>query len=311
MDKFVNLHLHTEYSVGDATIKIPELLYTVKQNEQKAVAITDHGTTEGWSDFYTTAWDTQIKPIFGCEFYCKPTLDKPKNNNRYHLVILAKNDDGAKLIKKMEYISTKHKYRKLLLPYPILFDEGTDDLFISTACSLGTLGQAFDPEKEDLKPEDAEIFLNNLLDKLGKENIAIEFQFHPDYATQSIINEKVLDLYNESDAKYCIATTDAHFISKSLSRQIIQADAWNKDINTVTPSLDSNCLGTSEKVRKFAQLSNFSDLPLVEKMIENTSIIADKCNVQHINNINQGRVLPKFNKHSNFKKIFMKKPERL
>ena len=63
MDKFVNLHLHTEYSIGDATIKIPELLYTVKQKEQKAVAITDHGTTEGWSDFYTAAWDTQIKPM--------------------------------------------------------------------------------------------------------------------------------------------------------------------------------------------------------------------------------------------------------
>lgn len=309
-DPYVSLHTHTEYSVGDATIKIPQLMYTVKENGQKAVAITDHGTTEGWSELYTVGQDTNVKPIFGCEFYCKPFLEKPKNNTRFHLVVLAKNDDGAKIIKKMEYISTKHKYRKLLLPYPVLFDEGTDDLFITTACSLGTLGQCFDPEK-DCKPEEAPIFLNDLLDKFGKENVAIEFQFHPKYPTQGIINEELLKLYDESDAKYIIATTDAHFISKSLSRQIIQADAWHKNIKDITPSLDSNCLGTSSKILKFAELSEFSDLDLVQDMIKNTSIIADKCNVGHINNIGESRVLPKFNKHANFKRIFMKKPRRL
>ena len=70
-DDFVNLHLHTHYSVQDATIKIPELFFKIKQFGQKAVAITDHGTLEGWNDFYVIGQDTDIKPIFGCEFYCK------------------------------------------------------------------------------------------------------------------------------------------------------------------------------------------------------------------------------------------------
>ena len=49
---------------------------------------------------------------------------------------------------------------------------------------------------------------------------------------------------------------------------------------------------------------------LVDDMIENTSIIADKCNVNVVNNIGQERVLPHFDKHREFKKIFLKKPQR-
>ena len=46
-------------------------------------------------------------------------------------------------------------------------------------------------------------------------------------------------------------------------------------------------------------------------MINNTSIIADKCNVDSVSNINGDRVLPKFNKHDHFKKIFLKKPNKV
>ena len=165
-EDFVNLHLHTHYSVGDATIKIPQLFYTVKEYGQKAVAITDHGSVEGWSEFYNVSQDTNIKPIFGNEFYCKEMLEKPVDRTRFHLVVLAKNNQGAKTISKLQMIANLHYYYKPLLPYPILF-ENTDNLFISTACSLGSIGQALDPKVEGKNFEDAEQFLNTLLDKFG------------------------------------------------------------------------------------------------------------------------------------------------
>ena len=310
-DEFVNLHLHTHYSVQDSTIKVPELFYQVRQNGQKAVAITDHGTVEGWSEFYLLGQDTNVKPIFGCEFYCKDNYSKPSDKARYHLVVLAKNDNGIKTINKLQFESEKHFYYRPLLPYPFLF-ENTDDIFVSTACALGTLGQAFDKEKPNKHPEDAEVFLNKLLDVFGKENVSLEFQFHPDFPYQAILNSKLLDLWNLVDMKYCIATTDAHFITDSSIRDKLLADAWNKSIKeTNNTTLKSNCLGTSDKIRKFAKESNFPSMKMVDKMIKNTSIIADQCNVENVNNIGGKRVLPKFNKHSQFKKIFLKKPKKV
>ena len=69
-------------------------------------------------------------------------------------------------------------------------------------------------------------------------------------------------------------------------------------------------LGTSKIIRKNAEASGFLQMALVDDMIENTSIIADKCNVDVVNNIGQERVLPHFDKHREFKKIFLKKPRR-
>lgn len=304
---FVNLHLHTHYSVGDATIKIPQLFYTVKEYGQKAVAITDHGTVEGWSEFFNVSQDTNIKPIFGNEFYCKDMLEKPVDRTRFHLVVLAKNDQGARTISKLQMIANRHHHYKPLLPYPILF-ENTENLFISTACSLGTIGQALDPKMQSKTFKDGENFLNTLLDKFGKENVSLEFQFHPDYPGQGIINEKLLDLYEKTDVKYCIVTTDAHYLNNRNTRRNLQADSWNKSVKEITPTLESNCFGTPTKIKKFAEDSNFSDLALVDTMIKNTNIIADKCNVNNINNIGQPRVLPRFKKHDNFKKIFLKDP---
>ena len=309
-DEFVNLHLHTHYSVQDSTIKVPELFYKIEQLGQKAVAITDHGSIEGWNDFYLLGQDTNVKPIFGCEFYCKDTYMKPADKSRYHLVVLAKNDNGIKTINKLQFESVKHRYYKPLLPYPFLF-ENTDDIFISTACSLSTLGQCFDKDKPNKKPEEAEVFLNKLLDVFGKDNVSLEFQFHPTFPYQGMLNEHLLELWDTVDMKYCVATTDAHFIDNADARRKLQSDAWNKPYDDVKPSLKSNCVGSSDIVRSLAKESNFSDLKLVDTMISNTSIIADKCNVDNVNNIGGERVLPKFNKHSQFKKIFLRKPKKV
>lgn len=320
-DDFVNLHLHTHYSVQDATIKIPDLFDVVGQYGQKAVAITDHGSIEGWNEFYLTSKTTDIKPIFGCEFYCKEHYEKPTNKSqRYHLIVLAKNDNGAKTVNRLQMVSSMKNnfYYKPLLPYPYLFDSNNDDIFISTACALGTVGQCFNKEESKKQPEEAEVFLNKLLDIFGKENVALEFQFHPTWASkkkkgyypQNYINERLLELWDITDVKYCIATTDAHFIDDPESRRKLQADAWNRLYKDIDPSLKSNCLGTSKKVKEFAKESNFSALDLVDTMIKNTSVVASKCNVDNINNIGGKRILPRFAKQREFKKIFCKPVKR-
>ena len=99
MDKsFVHLHSHTEYSMLDGASRIKEYITKVKENDQKAAAITDHGNLYGALEFYQTANEEGINPIIGYEAYLTPgsRFDKPKRegNVRYHLTLLAENDMG-------------------------------------------------------------------------------------------------------------------------------------------------------------------------------------------------------------------------
>lgn len=46
-DQFVHAHVHTDYSALDGASKIDELVAEVVRLGQPAVAITDHGNTQG------------------------------------------------------------------------------------------------------------------------------------------------------------------------------------------------------------------------------------------------------------------------
>lgn len=69
---FVHLHLHTQYSLLDAIIKIPDLIQRAKIFGMPAVAMTDHGNLFGAMEFYAEAKKQKIKPIIGCEVYMAP-----------------------------------------------------------------------------------------------------------------------------------------------------------------------------------------------------------------------------------------------
>ena len=71
-DSFVHLHLHTEYSLLDGAIRIPELMKKAVEFGMPAVAITDHGNLYGAIEFYQEAVKAGVKPIIGCEAYMAP-----------------------------------------------------------------------------------------------------------------------------------------------------------------------------------------------------------------------------------------------
>ena len=62
---FTHLHVHTEYSLLDASSKIKELTARAKELGMDSLAITDHGVMYGVIDFYRAAKEAGIKPIIG------------------------------------------------------------------------------------------------------------------------------------------------------------------------------------------------------------------------------------------------------
>lgn len=113
---FCHLHVHSMYSVLQATADVKSIIKKAKEQHMPAVAITDLGNMYGVFKFVKEAINNDIKPIVGCEFYIaeertklKFTKDNP--DKRYTQVLLAKNINGyANLVKLTSYGFTEGLY---------------------------------------------------------------------------------------------------------------------------------------------------------------------------------------------------------
>lgn len=97
---WVPLHVHSQYSLLDATASVEEIPARAAEYKMAGVALTDHGSLYGAVEFYKAckATGTGLKPVIGCEFYVAPTArtEKRKIEGRtaFDLVLLAKNQIG-------------------------------------------------------------------------------------------------------------------------------------------------------------------------------------------------------------------------
>ncbi|GAA4783703.1 DNA polymerase III subunit alpha [Lysobacter hankyongensis] len=65
--RFVHLHLHSEYSLADSTVRIPELVARCVAQGQPAVAMTDRNNLFALVKFYKACEGAGIKPIAGAD----------------------------------------------------------------------------------------------------------------------------------------------------------------------------------------------------------------------------------------------------
>ena len=88
---YAPLHTHTGMSLLDGAIRIGDLA----KEAPYYCAITDHGAMYGFLDFYKSMNAQKKYPIIGFEAY---TEDFSGNKEGYHLLLLAKNNVGLKIL---------------------------------------------------------------------------------------------------------------------------------------------------------------------------------------------------------------------
>ncbi len=212
-DDFVNLHVHTEYSLLDGACRIKDLIRRVKEMGQKAVAITDHGNMYGAVEFWNEAVKDGINPIIGCEVYVAPRtrFDREPgiDQHPYHLVLLCENNDGYRnLVKLVSAAGIEGFYNRPRVDKELLrkYHKG---LICLSACLAGEIPRLLiDGDYEGAK-ETALTYR----DIFGENNFFIEIQNH------GIKNElKILPLLYKLSGDTGIplaATNDCHYINKS------------------------------------------------------------------------------------------------
>ena len=99
---FTHLHVHTQYSVLQATSEIPAIVARAKALGMTAIAMTDHGNMMGAFHFVKEAMGKELKPILGCEFnLCRDRKNKANKDDGYQTVLIAKNKAGYHNLAKL------------------------------------------------------------------------------------------------------------------------------------------------------------------------------------------------------------------
>ena len=222
---FVHLHAHTEYSMLDGAAKIVDYLKKVKELNQPAAAITDHGNLYGAMEFVQKANDFGIKPIIGYEAYITPgsRFDRPdrENNKRYHLTLLAENNIGYQnLVELVSKAYTEGYYYKPRIDYELL-DQHHDGLIALSGCLGGELAQHLAPDgsveegntSNERSFEKALDIAKKYQSIFGKENYFIEIHNHGIKQQLDILDDLV-EIAQLIDAPL-VAANDSHYVEEN------------------------------------------------------------------------------------------------
>lgn len=273
MDPFVHLHTHTEYSLFDGISRIPDLVAHVKEMEQTAIAITDHGSMYGAVYLYNECKRQGIKPIIGCEIYITQNSRfqvPPGREKLYHLILLAENNEGYhNLVKICSRAWTEGFHNKPRADHDLLrkYHKG---LIALSACVGGELPQAILSGDMDKAHEVIKFYI----DTFGRDNYFIELQNHR-LPEEARVRPVLADLAKEYGIGL-VATNDFHYVRKedAASQEIKLCISTGKTLDDPEHfhfANDEFYCKSGEEMR--------SILGGYEGAIENTARIAERCNV--------------------------------
>src|ERR1700746_477516 len=211
-DSFVHLHLHTEYSLLDGSIRMKDLMKKAAEFGMPAVAITDHGNLFGAIEFYQEAQRAGLKPIIGCEVYVAPGSHKDRPPTRresaYHFTLLAENETGYRNLMKLVTAAHLDGFHYAPRIDKELLAARAAGLIGLSGCLAGEINSAIQANNiEKAKQAAAEY-----RDILGAENFFVEMHDHgieEQRRCNAILPKIAKDL-----GLGLVAANDVHFLSR-------------------------------------------------------------------------------------------------
>src|SRR5437016_2184062 len=212
-DSFVHLHLHTEYSLLDGSIRMRELMKKAAEFKMPAVAMTDHGNLFGAIEFYQEAQHAGVKPIIGCEAYVAPGSHKDRPPSRrdaaYHFTLLAENETGYRNLVKL--LTTVHLDGFHYVPRidKEMLAERSAGLIGLSGCLAGEVNSAIQADNVQKAKQSAAEYR----DILGAENFFIELHDHG-MEEQRKCNSALPQIARDLGIGF-VAANDVHFLRRS------------------------------------------------------------------------------------------------
>ena len=198
-----------------------------------------------------------------------------KRQPSYHIIILAKTQEGIKNLYKLVSEAHLNNFFKAPRTKKSRLSEMREGLIIGSACEAGQLYRAILEGKTDEELKEIISFYDYLeIQPLGNNQFLLDKGSVQDLEELQAINKRIYDLGKECN-KLTVATGDVHFLepSDSIFRTIIMAGKGFKDVEDQPPLYLKT---TDEMLKEFSYLG---DDVAREVVITNPNFIADSCDV--------------------------------
>jgi DNA polymerase-3 subunit alpha len=141
LSRFVHLRMHSEFSILDGMVRLPQVVDAAAADGQGALALTDLANLFGLVKFYKAARAKGVKPIAGCDVWVQPTGSSDRGGSR--LLLLVQNQSGyLRLCRLLSKAWLENQGRGRAELREEWFDEfGTDGLIALSGAQSGEIGQ--------------------------------------------------------------------------------------------------------------------------------------------------------------------------
>lgn len=259
--QFVHLGIHSEFSITESIVRIPDLIKAAVKDNMPALALTDLSNLHAAVKFYTSCLSKGIKPILGSVV----RLNEPDQR----VTLLAMTNEGWKGL--TEIVSRGHiEGQQLSIPCVqkewILEQHHDIILLLGQNSDVGKMLCSSNPQKaEPLLEAWQEKFGNRVYlaltrtDRPGEEDyigeaVKLAAKYHVGVVAHNDIHFIERDDFDAHEARVCIA--DGYVLADNRRPRIYSPEQYFKT--------------TADMVELF------SDIP---SALENTYYIAQRCNV--------------------------------
>jgi DNA polymerase-3 subunit alpha len=265
---FVHLHVHTEYSLVNGTVRIKPLVQQVAAAGMPAVAVTDQCNLFAMVKFYRAALDRGIKPIIGVDAWI---AEPGENAAPTRLVLLCKSRNGYRNLTRLVSRSyTEGQQRGMPVLEPAWLEGNTAGLIALSGGMAGNIGRALLADRPELAAQQLDHW-----QRLFPGSFYLELQRTGRSGEQEYLVRAVA-LAARADVPV-VATNDVHFLKASdflahEARVCINEGRTLDDPRRARGFSDQQYLRSAEEMQQL-----FSDLP---EALENTVEIARRCNLE-------------------------------
>jgi DNA polymerase-3 subunit alpha len=284
-DSFVHLHVHSQYSLLEATCKVKSVAKKAADMQMPALALTDYGNMFDAIEFYFACKDAGIKPILGLEVYIAPNGRFQKAENRderipnRRLVLLAQNYEGYQNLCRISTIGYKEGfYYKPRVDEEVL-QKHSEHIIALSGGIMGEVPWTFKNKGPEAALEKIEMFK-----KIYGDRFYLEVN-RTGLPAWNEINPFLLEAGEKTGVKV-VATNDVHYIQQDdqIAQEVLICIGSNKTLHDESRFR----LGSDQFYFKSPQEMRalFRDLP---EACDRTLEIADRVDIKFKLKDSEGR----------------------
>jgi DNA polymerase-3 subunit alpha len=269
LPQFVHLRLHTEYSLLDGIVRVPELMSAVAAAGMPAVALTDQSNLFAMVKFYKEALGAGIKPLIGVDAWIRGVGERAGPSR---VVFLCQNLTGYRHLTQLVTRSFLEGQQRgaPMLDRAWLEPAVLAGLIVLSGGQEGDIGQAFARGKD----EEALRCLHRWQALCG-DRFYLEVQ-RTGRAGEQAYTEAVLELAQERGVA-AVATNDVRFLARAdfdahEARVCIHDGALLADANRPRRYSEEQYLKSPQEMAAL-----FADAPA---LLDNTVEVAKRCSLQ-------------------------------